>query len=168
MSYIIDTGNLVAIPELRESRSGRPYASIGVMVNSRREVDGVWQNVGSQRYELVVMGKTAESFVRTCVAAEHNIRVTFAGNLFARAFEREDGTKGTALEVMVDHIGAAFAGQVVEVTHNRQARSRGLDAEVAAAYAGGQQAGAAGADVAGEDQGWPEVASPGGQWGSGA
>lgn len=152
MSYIVNTGNLVEPPTMRRSQKGNDYATASVIVNTRRQVDGEWQSVGAQRYDLTVMGHRGRAFVEAVERAGRNIAVVFAGTLAAREYERRDGSKGTSLEVMVDHIGASFAGQTVDVSASRRAEAEPSSTPVT------EQA------PPPEEEPWPEVTQPGGQW----
>lgn len=120
MTYIIDEGNLVALPELKVSRAGREYCTARVACNSRRaDVDGTWHNIGTAYYQLTIMGQLGVKLTEIAADAG-NIKLLFTGDLVVRDYVRKDGSAGSSNDVMVDHIAVSLFGQ--DLTVNRRTR----------------------------------------------
>lgn len=89
-------GNLGADPELRYTPSGKAVTNLRVAVNSnRRGPDGEWVEE-TLWLRVEVWDQAAE---RAAEQLRKGTKVYAEGELRAREFERNDGTKGTSLEL---------------------------------------------------------------------
>lgn len=102
MSYLISSGNLVGMPELRQSKSGTDYARARVIHNYREQDQaGEWRDSATIAYDLVVTGRRARQLIEAATV-NGNIGIEFRGRYHVRTFERADGTNGIAHQIMVD------------------------------------------------------------------
>jgi single-strand DNA-binding protein len=89
-------GNLGADPELRYTPSGKAVTNLRVAVNSnRRGPDGEWVEE-TLWLRVEVWDQAAE---RAAEQLRKGNKVYAEGELRAREFERNDGSKGTSLEL---------------------------------------------------------------------
>ncbi len=89
-------GNLGADPELRYTPSGKAVTNLRVAVNSnRRGPDGEWVEE-TLWLRVEVWDQAAE---RAAEQLRKGNKVYAEGELRAREFERNDGSKGTSLEM---------------------------------------------------------------------
>ena len=89
-------GNLGADPELRYTPSGKAVTNLRVAVNSnRRGPDGEWQEE-TLWLRVEVWDQAAE---RVAEQLRKGNRVYAEGELRVREFDRNDGTKGTSVEM---------------------------------------------------------------------
>lgn len=94
---ITATGNLAADPDLRFTPSGKACANLrlGCNKNKRRD-DGSWETISTVWLGITLWGLEAERAVETFRKGQE---VTVTGQLSVREYDRNDGTKGTAVEV---------------------------------------------------------------------
>jgi single-strand DNA-binding protein len=89
-------GNLGADPELRYTPSGKAVTNLRVAVNSnRRGPDGEWVEE-TLWLRVEVWDQAAE---RAAEQLRKGNKIYAEGELRAREYERNDGTKGTSLEL---------------------------------------------------------------------
>jgi single-strand DNA-binding protein len=89
-------GNLGADPELRYTPSGKAVTNLRVAVNSnRRGPDGEWQEE-TLWLRVEVWDQAAE---RVAEQLRKGNRVYAEGELRVREYDRNDGTKGTSVEM---------------------------------------------------------------------
>ena len=98
------TGNIAMDPKLEFLSSGTAKLRLRVA-----ESDQDWdkntkeqKEVPSTFYDVTLWGAVAE---RVAVWATKGLPVMVVGRIRLREFERQDGTKGSSLEVVVDHFG---------------------------------------------------------------
>ena len=127
MSYIVRSGNLLGVPELRYGESG-PFAFVAVLVNDRaRQQDGSYEGTGAVRYNLAVRGTSAVRLVELAQRSG-NLRIVFAGRYRVREFEHA-GTVALSHDVRVDELGVSLVGQTVTVQVGSGAESFEEDQE---------------------------------------
>lgn len=121
MSHITETGNLAAVPELRTSKAGKPWANARVLHTYRVQDQGTgeWTDGATVGYDLIVTGRQAEQLAATA-AAKHEqtgkqLAIMFAGTHRVESFTRKDGTTGTSHKVMIDQ-WAILPDQDITVT----------------------------------------------------
>lgn len=117
MSYITRTGNLAAIPTLRDGDRG-PYTYARVLVSDRiRQEDDSYTDGPTVAYDVAVSGNQATNLV---AAAEEggNIRVMFSGRYRVTEFKGDQGTR-VQHEVRADDVAVSLRGQSVTVTGGR-------------------------------------------------
>lgn len=107
-------GRLAAEPELKYSQGGTAIWSGRVAVGY-----GYGDNKGTAWITIKALGKRAEAFGKwTLVKGQ---QVWGCGELQVRDFEARDGSKGRAVEVLIEQFGSAVQGDGQERTQ-RQAQ----------------------------------------------
>lgn len=99
LNRIILVGRLVQDPELRKSNSDTSIANFTIAVdNSMKEADGTR---GTCFLDCKVFGDKADNLVKYVSKGD---RVAIDGSINQRNFIRQDGSKGKAIEVLVDSV----------------------------------------------------------------
>ena len=99
LNRIILVGRLVKDPELRKTNSDISVANFTLAVdNTIKEVDGTR---GTLFIDCRVFGDKADNL---CKYTRKGSKVAVDGSLNQRNFERQDGSKGKAIEVLVDSV----------------------------------------------------------------
>ena len=111
-SAITLSGNLTRDPELKFTDDGLAVVRFGLA--STRKVK---EKESTSFYDVAAFGKTAEN-VHASLAKGSSVLV--AGRLEVKEFERKDGTKGTAVEVVADEVGALLRFATVSITKNER------------------------------------------------
>lgn len=94
---ITATGNLAADPDLRFTASGKACANLRIGCNKNRKNDaGEWETTATVWLGVTLWGAEAERAVEHYKKGDE---VTVTGHLITREYDRQDGTKGTAIEV---------------------------------------------------------------------
>jgi len=94
---ITATGNLGRDPEMRTTRSGKVCADLSIGCNKNRKNErGEWETVSTTWLRVTLWGAEAER-ARDIFRKGHEVTVT--GQLSVREYEKQDGSKGTAIEV---------------------------------------------------------------------
>lgn len=101
--YIPIVGSLGGDPELRFTPGGKAVVNFSVAVASRKkDSDGSWVDDCTTWYRCSAWNQLAENIAETFIKG---MRVFVYGKLKQRNWEGKDGTKGSTLEVQVDHAG---------------------------------------------------------------
>jgi single-strand DNA-binding protein len=115
--FVINSINLVARltrdPELRDA-AGTPVCNLRVAYNTRKKIDGEWQEVGNF-INVTVFGKQAESVAQYLSKGRE---AAFTGRLEIRQYEHE-GQKRESAEIIADSvtfIGGGNAGSADSVS----------------------------------------------------
>jgi len=111
-STITVTGNITREPELKFGDTGLARVMFGVA--STRKVK---EREHTSFYDVVAFGKTAEN-IHASLAKGAGVIVT--GRLEVKDFERKDGTKGTAVQVVADDVGALLRFATVNIEKNQR------------------------------------------------
>ena len=99
VNRVVLVGRLVKDPELRKTNSDVSFATFTLAVDNRiREQDGTR---GTIFIECRVFREQAENLVKF---TRKGSMVAVDGSLNQRNFERRDGTKGKAIEIIVDSV----------------------------------------------------------------
>ena len=99
VNRVLLMGRLVKDPELRKTNSDVSFATFTLAVDNRvREADGTR---GTIFIDCRVFREQAESLVKN---TRKGSRIAVDGSLNQRNFERRDGTKGKAIEIIVDSV----------------------------------------------------------------
>ena len=99
VNRVVLVGRLVKDPELRKTNSDVSFATFTLAVDNRmRDADG---NRGTIFIDCRVFRDQAESLVKN---TRKGSKIAVDGSLNQRNFERRDGTKGKAIEVIVDSV----------------------------------------------------------------
>ena len=96
------SGNLTRDPELKVTPGGIQVLRFGIAVNDRakNQQTGEWEDVPNF-FNCVVFGTRAESLSKFLAKGSH---VALEGKLRYRAWEAKDGTRRSAVEVIVNDI----------------------------------------------------------------
>lgn len=106
-------GRLAAPPELKYTQGGTPIWSGRVAVGY-----GYGDNKGTTWVTIKALGKRAEAFGKWTL--DKGQQVWGCGELQVREYDKRDGCKGTAVEVLVEQFGSAAS----DVGGDRQQSSR--------------------------------------------
>lgn len=99
LNRIVLVGRLVKDPELRKTGSDLSVANITLAVdNTIKEADGTR---GTCFLDAKVFGEKAENL---CKYTHKGSKVAVDGSLNQRNFEKKDGTKGKAIEILIDSV----------------------------------------------------------------
>ena len=99
VNRVVLVGRLAKDPELRKTASDISFATFTLAVDNRvREADGTR---GTIFIDCRVFRDQAENLVK---ATRKGSKVAVDGSLNQRNFERRDGTKGKAIEIVVDSV----------------------------------------------------------------
>ena len=99
LNRIVLVGRLVKDPELRKTGSDLSVANITLAVdNTIKEADGTR---GTCFLDAKVFGDKAENL---CKYTRKGSKVAVDGSINQRNFERKDGTKGKAIEILIDSV----------------------------------------------------------------
>lgn len=112
-------GNLTDDPELKYTQGGDAVATFGVAVTGRTKRDGQWVDSETSFYRCQAWRTLAENVVGSLTKGT---RVFVTGTLRVRQFERQDGTRGTSVEVQVDEVGPSVRFASVQVTRGGERR----------------------------------------------
>ena len=99
VNRVVLVGRLVKDPELRKTNSDISFATFTLAVDNRvKEVDGTR---GTIFIDCRVFRDQADSLVKN---TRKGSKVAVDGSLNQRNFERRDGTRGKAIEIVVDSV----------------------------------------------------------------
>ena len=99
VNRVVLVGRLVKDPELRKTSSDISFATFTLAVDNRvKEADGTR---GTVFIDCRVFRDQADSLVKN---TRKGSKIAVDGSLNQRNFERRDGTKGKAIEIVVDSV----------------------------------------------------------------
>ena len=99
INRVVLVGRLTRDPELRKTNSGNTLASFSIAVDSRsKNPDGTW---GTTFLNCTLFGAQAENVVKF---TRKGSMVGVEGSLNQRNFTRQDGTRGSVIEVICDRV----------------------------------------------------------------
>ena len=99
INQVVLVGRLTRDPELRKTNSGNSIASFSIAVDSRsRNPDGTW---GTTFLNCTLFGAQAENVVKF---TRKGSLVGVEGSLNQRNFTRQDGSRGSVIEVICDRV----------------------------------------------------------------
>lgn len=113
-------GNITRDPELRFTSSGRAVASFGVAVNRRYQKDGQWIDAEPTFVNIIAWGELGE---HAAASLNKGDRVRCIGRFESRTWDKPDGTKGFASELIADDVCPSLKWATVEIS--RSVRSGG-------------------------------------------
>jgi len=97
-------GNLTRDPELRFTSGGTPVANLGVAVNDRYQVNGVWDTEVSF-FDVVAWKQLGENAARSLHKGD---RVTVNGRMRQRTYETVAGDRKTVFELVATDIAVSL------------------------------------------------------------
>lgn len=97
------TGVAGRAPELRTGDKGS-WVTLSVATNRRvkDQATGEWKDLDTNWYKVVAFRRLAE---HVNASVNKGDRLIITGRLSVREYEKQDGTKGTAVEIVADAIG---------------------------------------------------------------
>ena len=142
-TIITVVGNLTDDPELKFTPSGAPVANFTVASTPRTfdKQTNEWKDGDALFLRCAAWRNLAENVAESLTKGQ---RVIVTGALRVRQFERQDGSKGTSVEMNVDEVGPSLRYATAKVTKaNRSGSAAGGFGGGAAdnPWGGGQQAG---------------------------
>jgi single-strand DNA-binding protein len=119
-------GTLGRDPELRFTPSGQATANFSIAVSRR------WQNRQTNNWEeetswfnVVCWREMAENVAESLTKGS---RVVVTGRMTQRNWEKQDGTKGSSIELLADEIGPSLRWATAQVVKNER-RGPGTDGQ---------------------------------------
>ncbi|MDO5504075.1 MAG: single-stranded DNA-binding protein [Actinomycetia bacterium] len=125
-NIITVTGNLVADPELRTTRSGAPMLTFRV-ASTHRYFDnrsGQWEDGVTNYYDCVAFRQLAVHGAKSLTKGD---AVLLQGQFRQRRFTRQDGSQGTGCEIQLRSIGPDLAHGVAQWMRAPRARTNGAE-----------------------------------------
>ena len=99
INRVVLVGRLTRDPELRKANSGNPVASFSIAVDNRmKNPDG---SRGTTFMNCSIFGNQAENLVKF---TRKGSMVGVEGSLNQRNFTRQDGSRGSVIEVICDRV----------------------------------------------------------------
>jgi len=152
-------GNLTNDPELKFTPSGAAVANFTVASTPRTfdRQTNEWKDGDALFIRCDAWRQLAEN---VAASLQKGQRVIVTGALKVRNYERQDGSKGTSVEMTVDEIGPSLRFATASVTRASRGDGQGGGGGGAAANPWGNSApSAAPAQPAGGSSGWDSAAS---------
>lgn len=98
-------GNLTREPELRFTSGGRGVCSFGLAVNRRYQQGGEWKDADPVYLNVSYWGQPGE---QAAASLKKGDRVMVTGRLEVRQYDKQDGTKGTSVDLVADEVAASL------------------------------------------------------------
>lgn len=111
-SFITVTGNITREPELKFGEDGLARIRFGIASTWKTKT-----RENTSFYDVVVFGKIAENIHASLAKGNH---VIVTGRQEVREYERKDGTKGTAVEIIASEVGPSLRFATVNITKNER------------------------------------------------
>jgi len=124
-TVITVVGNLVDEPELRFTPSGAAVANFRIASTPRTfdKQTNEWKDGDTLWMSCAVWRQAAENVAESL---QKGTRVIVQGRLKVRQYERQDGSKGTSVEMDVDEVGPSLRSATAKVTRaSRSGASQG-------------------------------------------
>jgi single-strand DNA-binding protein len=117
-------GNLTDDPELKFTPSGAPVANFTVASTPRTfdRQTNEWKDGDALFLRCAAWRQLAENVAESLTKGQ---RVIVTGALRVRQFERQDGSKGTSVELNVDEVGPSLKFATAKVTKATRSNSSG-------------------------------------------
>lgn len=108
------SGNLIADPERRRTKSGHPMLTFRVASNHRyfNNRTGQWEEGGTNYYDVVAFRNLA---LNAADSLEKGMGVHIQGNLRQRRYTRQDGSTGMSCEIEARSLGVDLTFVVAKV-----------------------------------------------------
>lgn len=106
------SGNLTKDPELRYTPKGNAVATFRIAVN------GAGSGEESGFFTCTAWNSLAENLAETLKKGD---RAVVTGTLRHRSYEREDGKKGSSIEILVQDVGPSLVWATAQVTRKAPA-----------------------------------------------
>lgn len=125
-TIITVVGNLTDDPELKFTPSGAPVANFTVASTPRTfdKQTNEWKDGDALFLRCAAWRQLAENVAESLTKGQ---RVIVTGALRVRQFERQDGSKGTSVEMNVDEVGPSLRYATAKVTKVSRSNTSGGD-----------------------------------------
>lgn len=135
-------GNLTDDPELKFTPSGAAVANFTVAQTPRTfdRQTNEWKDGEANFFRCAAWRQLAENVAESLQKGQ---RVIVTGNLRIRNFERQDGSKGTSVEIQVEEVGPSLRWATSKTTRTSRSGEGGGFGGGAGASVGGQSDSAA-------------------------
>jgi single-strand DNA-binding protein len=128
-------GNLTGDPEMRFTPSGAAVANFNVAVNRRKKNGDRWDDELEGFFRCTAWKDLAENVSESLFKGA---RVIVTGRLQQRSWDDNDGTKRSAVEILVDDVGPSLRWATAQVAKaNRQSGQGQASGSPARASSGG-------------------------------
>ncbi len=123
-TIITVVGNLTDDPELKFTPSGAPVANFTVASTPRTfdKQTNEWKDGDALFLRCAAWRQLAENVAESLTKGQ---RVIVTGALRVRQFERQDGSKGTSVEMNVDEVGPSLRYATAKVTKVSRSNTSG-------------------------------------------
>lgn len=122
LPYTLVEGNVVNDPELRFTPSGKAVVNFRVAANSKRQVNGQWEDGDSLFLTCSAWEQLAENIAET---VKKGMAVLVYGQLKQREFDDKEGVHRTVVEMDAKNVGVSLRYATAEV--KRIERSKAPD-----------------------------------------
>lgn len=135
--FITVTGRLGKDPDIKTGSSGKPYANLFIIADSKRRnpQTNEWETTESWASGVTVFGDLAQA----CSQLAKGMRVTVTGRLVTESYQAQDGSQKSAQKLLASEIAVSLLGQSVSVQRN-QPQQGGFQSNGFAPQGGFQQA----------------------------
>lgn len=135
--FITVTGRLGKDPDIKTGSSGKPYANLFIIADSKRRnpQTNEWETTESWASGMTVFGELAQA----CSQLAKGMRVTVTGRLVTESYQAQDGSQKTSQKLLASEIAVSLLGQSVSVQRN-QPQQGGFQSNGFAPQGGFQQA----------------------------
>ncbi len=107
------SGNLGADPELKFTANGTAMVKLRVAISDRvKQADGTWADSDTMWLDVIAWRQLAENAAESLAKGS---KIIAHGKLKSRSYEKADGTKGLAYELIADDIGPSLINQAARL-----------------------------------------------------
>lgn len=118
-------GNSTSDPEIRFTNAGKTICSLNVAVNERKKEGDRWVDGNTSFYRVTCWDQLGEN---VAASVPKGTRVVVTGRVSVRQYDRDDGTKGTSVEITADEVAPSLrwaTAQVEKVQRSEPASNAG-------------------------------------------
>ncbi len=116
MNQITVTGNVTKDPELRYTANGKAIATFSIATSYGKD-----DNKQTTYHDIKVFNEMAENVGRSI---NKGSRVTVVGRLEKKAFDRKDGGKGLAIDIIADEVALSIRWKAALVDQTEQVMAK--------------------------------------------
>ena len=115
--FITVTGRLGKDPDIKTGSSGKPYANLFIIADSKRRnpQTNEWETTESWASGVTVFGDLAQA----CSQLAKGMRVTVTGRLVTESYQAQDGSQKSSQKLLASEIAVSLLGQSVSVQRNQ-------------------------------------------------
>jgi len=122
MSLITVVGNLTRDPEVKFFESGTAVVGFAVAENRRYKKGEEWVDADPTYFEVRAFNGLVDNIASTLHKGD---RVVVHGRLQVRHWDKDDGSIGTAVEIIADDVAPSLRWATCEITKNPKKDSNG-------------------------------------------